>query len=542
MARTELPATAPARARVGLPIVPDGSRRHPHLLRLPPAADGSEPACNNGCEPCLTRAVDDVPDAVFGQHVVLRDREPTLRGDLAQVIFDLRRRGAASVALLTNGRMLVYARVARVLVDAGVDRFVVKLFGLDAGAHDAHTRVPGSFEQALRGIATVRELGGQALVTFPVLLAGTREECEATQARRVTLARELTGRDPVEMPEPEVLAHGGEYRYDLVLLKPETSGTRWQGAYFPMVHVNTGPACNIRCVYCNVHGGDDQRLFDRDYVQQMIDAAFAWCQRELPGLRPTLDFIGGEPTLHPDLPALVAYARKIGFPSVLICSNGVLLKKAGFLDKLAAAGLSGVRYSLHDHRAEMAGRLADIPGVGSRYPEVARLLLSRRDLVPHIFRLLLPQTLDALDEYMRWVGEHNHTGKRLQITLGMPSARGRMQSTRELYPPLSELRERVRSAIRIGESFGLDVIVHHAPACVHPEDTTRAMCLHVEALQVDALLGERRAFNTEGDAEYGAACDRCPARSAGCYGLPRAYFELDREGAEAWLTPVSLPE
>jgi hypothetical protein len=155
--------------------------------------------------------------------------------------------------------------------------------------------------------------------------------------------------------------------------------------------------------------------------------------------------------------------------------------------------------------------------------------------------LLLPQTLDALDDYVRWVGQHNKTGKRIQIMLGMPSARGRMRDAHELYPPLDGLRERVARAAQIAESFGIDMVVHHAPACVVRDDVARAVCLHVSPLQIDAMLNQSRAFNTEGEAVYGRACETCPAKSAGCYGLPRAYFELDAERAEAWLEPVILP-
>ncbi len=543
MAKTELPATAPARARIGLPVIPDGSRRHPLLLALPPSSDGQGATCNNGCEPCLSRAVGGAPPAsVVGQHVVLRDREATLRPELPRHVQELRRQGAASVALLTNGRLLLYPRVARALVTAGVSQFIVKLFGLEAASHDAHTRVPGSFEQALRGVEGARRLGAEVVVSFPLLPEGTGSERAAQRAAQAALARQLTEREPVELPEPEVLAHGGEYRYDLVALRERARVGRWQHSYFPMIHVNTGPACNIRCVYCNVHGGDDQRLFDEPYVQQMVDRALAWCRTELPGQRHTLDFIGGEPTLHPALPRLIGYAKAAGFPSVLICSNGVLLSKVRYLDELVASGLSGVRYSLHDHRAEVAGELSGMAAVGKRYPEVAELLLRRRDLEPHFYHLLLPQNVGALADFMQWLGERNHTGRRLEVMLGMPSARGRMQSTLELYPPLAELRERVEHAIEVGQRYDMDVVMHHAPACVVPRDTTRAVCLHVSAGQVDALTGERHAFNTEGDAQYGEACQRCAAKTRGCYGLPRAYFELDREAAEAWLQPVELPE
>lgn len=525
MARTERTATAPARMRVGLPIIPDGSERHPLLVTL-----GGDARCNNGCEPCVTHGASASED-VRGRHVVIRDREPTLDKALPKRIAALKAGGAIAVTLLTNGRMLVYPRLARAIVAAGATRIVVKIFGPEAAAHDAHTRVAGSFEQARAGIRTARAAGADVLVTFPL---------QRGDERMRDLARELTGHDPIEMPEPEVEAHGGEYRYDVVLVREGVTDPRWIEGMLPMVHVNTGPACNIRCVYCNVHGGDDQRLFDREYVDRMLVAALEWTRRELPGQRPTIDFIGGEPTLHPELPSFIARARELGFDSVLICTNGALLLRDGYLDRLSAAGLTGVRFSFHDHRSEMAGKLADVSGVGEKYVDVAKALLSRQDLRPHFFRILLRENLDALEDYLRWIAAHNRTGHALEVMFGMPSQRGRMESAHALFPSLTEVRDSVARAVELGSELGLDILLHHAPACLYPRDPSRAMCLHVEALQIEALANLRRAFNTEGDAQYGAACVTCPARGRGCHGLPRAYFEMDARAAERWLIPLAL--
>ena len=82
--------------------------------------------------------------------------------------------------------------------------------------------------------------------------------------------------------------------------------------------------------------------------------------------------------------------------------------------------------------------------------------------------------------------------------------------------------------------------MHHAPACLYPDDTTRAACTHVVTQQVDAVRGAITEQQFEGDTGYGAACAACPARDQGCAGLPRAYLDDDRAAAEAWLTPIAF--
>jgi MoaA/NifB/PqqE/SkfB family radical SAM enzyme len=525
-------ATGPARTRVGLPVIADGSSRHPLLIPLEGVGRGR---CNNGCEPCLTEAVEAPPGALRGRNVVVRHREPTLEPDLPRRLRALAGEGPASLALLTNGRTLSLPRVVPTLLRAGVTRLVVKLFGLDRATHDAHVRVPGAFDQTVAGIAAARAEGAHVLVTFP--LAPGR----ATGAHHA-LARALTGLDAIEHPEPEVESHANEFRYDVVRLRPDVRAPLWaEDNFFPMAHVHVGPFCNLRCTYCNVHGGDDPRLYDASYVEAILDAAARQVLEAHDGRgTPAVDFIGGEPTAHPELPRFVAYAKRLGFRKIYVCTNGTLLLRPGYLDHLVEAGLTGVRYSLHDHRADVAASLADVPGLGERYVEVARMLLARTDLHVHLYRIVLAETIDALPDFVRWVAAHDRTGRALDLTFGMPSMRGRLFENRHLYPPLEGLREKLGDAIALARSLGAEPLVHHAPACLVPDASERVACLHVETTQVSAPTGHAEVLSFEGDARYGRACERCDARTRGCHGLPAAYWDRDPEAAERWLVPLRL--
>jgi molybdenum cofactor biosynthesis enzyme MoaA len=122
--------------------------------------------CNNGCRGCLwTRRLDFLPFIglplsadVRGHGVRLAGREPLMRKDLAEVVRSIRAAGASGVEIETNGRGLAFAGVAGALRDAGVTRIAVKLFASEEAPWDAHTRVPGSYTQTLRGIAVTRRV------------------------------------------------------------------------------------------------------------------------------------------------------------------------------------------------------------------------------------------------------------------------------------------------------------------------------------------------------------------------------------------------
>ncbi len=514
MGRRETRATAPARLRKGLPVIADGSRALPFLITL-----DSDAACNNGCDPCLTQGTDNRA-SITGQHVVIRDREPTLHGDLPTRIAELKSREPATLTLLTNGRLLVYPKRARALKEAGLDRVIVKLFGSDSASHDAHTQVVGSFEQACAGIANARAVGLETHVTFPL----DRDDALATQ---------LTGLPAVVFPEPQVQAHAGEYRVDLVALREGADDlfARW---FFPMAHVQTGPRCNLRCVYCNVHGGDDPRLFEAPYIESLVELAAKQIDRSRG--RATLDFIGGEPTLHPDLPALIRHARSAGFDEVSICTNGVLLhKRPGLLDELVAAGLTMIRYSFHSHDTGQANALADVRGLDESYVQLAKRLLARTDIHTHFYRILLAETVDTLPNYLRFLSANNQTGKPIDLSLGMPSMRGRLFDNPDLVPDLDQVREAAREAIQLSAELGIELFLHHTPACLVPEAPERHSCLNVTTLQVESDSSEALSF--EGDARYVDACDGCGAKKRGCHGVPAAYFDAG-QAVDAWVQPI----
>lgn len=89
--------------------------------------------------------------------VLLAGGEPTLHRDLIRIIRHCRE-SCSDVRLFTNGLRLADSRFARSLVEAGVTRFEIALFGSTAGRHDAVTQTPGSFERTLSGIRQLLEL------------------------------------------------------------------------------------------------------------------------------------------------------------------------------------------------------------------------------------------------------------------------------------------------------------------------------------------------------------------------------------------------
>ncbi len=119
------------------------------------------------------------------------------------------------------------------------------------------------------------------------------------------------------------------------------------------VIVNLTYRCNNHCSFCAV--GNRARL----------DAAAANVRSVLErhrsqGMR-LVDFDGGEPTLHPELLALVAHARSLGYDRITVTTNGRRLSYAKFAGALAGSGATTILVSLHGPDADVHGRITSVP-------------------------------------------------------------------------------------------------------------------------------------------------------------------------------------
>jgi MoaA/NifB/PqqE/SkfB family radical SAM enzyme len=85
--------------------------------------------------------------------------EPTIRTDIARIISFARGLGFRTIMFATNGRMLSNKAFAKKILESGINEIVFSLHGHNAVLHDKLTRVPGSFDQLMRGMRNLRQQG-----------------------------------------------------------------------------------------------------------------------------------------------------------------------------------------------------------------------------------------------------------------------------------------------------------------------------------------------------------------------------------------------
>jgi len=108
--------------------------------------------------------------------------------------------------------------------------------------------------------------------------------------------------------------------------------------------------CNLRCRHCYINPAQHGRR------QVPLKTVTAWLKALVrPDGRANLILLGGEPTLHPDLAAIVTTARQMGYGSVTIDTNGWGIP--ALVDRLSPADVDAISFSLDGPTAEENDRL-----------------------------------------------------------------------------------------------------------------------------------------------------------------------------------------
>src|SRR6266404_4871090 len=103
-----------------------------------------------------------------------------------------------------------------------------------------------------------------------------------------------------------------------------------QKVYLPVIPITS--ACNLDCPICyTVNRNEGAHRLSREALQRTLDHLLA-DHAELD----IINFTGGEPTLHPELPEFLEMCRAAGIRRLTISTNGLKLLDEDYVRKLAA--------------------------------------------------------------------------------------------------------------------------------------------------------------------------------------------------------------
>jgi uncharacterized radical SAM superfamily Fe-S cluster-containing enzyme len=148
-----------------------------------------------------------------------------------------------------------------------------------------------------------------------------------------------------------------------------------QKVYLPVIPITS--ACNLDCPICyTLNKNDDAHRLSREDLQRILDHLLA-DHDELD----IVNFTGGEPTLHPELPEFLALCREAGIRRLTISTNGLKLRDEAYVKRLAALD-ARIVLSLDSFRPETDKALLGANTVKAKLEALA--LLEKHDVATTI--------------------------------------------------------------------------------------------------------------------------------------------------------------
>ena len=114
------------------------------------------------------------------------------------------------------------------------------------------------------------------------------------------------------------------------------------------LEIYPGYSCSRSCRFCFVSREDRIQYARHMPLRKLCETVYKAYQ----GGTRSLSVLGGEPTLYDNLLELLAFARRIGYLSTVLFSNGFRLSDKEYVKKLADVRVRAVHLNLPSHEAE----------------------------------------------------------------------------------------------------------------------------------------------------------------------------------------------
>lgn len=249
--------------------------------------------------------------------------------------------GSQRVLDAAVGKQLDLARIEAVAADArraGVPLLVHYMIGLPG---ETAEEINQTLEHAL---GLWDDHGAYPAVQFATPLPGTR----------LAAGRSLP---VVDDWGPHFQRGGGSLaQVDAVTLRRfmATFRSRLQASSGPQkLIMNVTYVCNNHCTFCAVGTRtqiDGHPTRQREHLAKYRQAGVHM-----------VDFDGGEPTMNPELIALIRHARALGYDRINVTTNGRLCAYPDFARRLVTSGLTTLLFSIHGATAKSHGREVGVP-------------------------------------------------------------------------------------------------------------------------------------------------------------------------------------
>ena len=270
--------------------------------------------------------------------------------------------------------------------------------------------------------------------------------------------------------------------------------------------------CNHFCGFCSnptspyTHDLESMRVLVDDFVDRGYFGVI---------------LTGGEPTLHPELPAICAYARERGL-HVRMITNGHRLAEPKFAAAMGEAGLQSVHISIYSTRPDVESVLrgGNTGTLERAYRAIENMAAAGVDV--HMNCVIAKQNADHLDESVaHFISEYPFI--RHYVWNCLDPSQGRAEVNQALFTPrLAEFEVSLQRALRLLAESGRTFRVEKVPLCYMTDfawASTQTRNIVKMEERIVHFLDEKQMVRVRHHGHfYGSACESCTLRPV-CGGL-----------------------
>lgn len=227
------------------------------------------------------------------------------------------------------------------------------------------------------------------------------------------------------------------------------------------IHLNF--TCDQKCFMC----------FNSDAFRKNRDSLdFEKVSRALFRMRKlgygAVSLVGGEPTLHPEIKSIIAFARKCGYRKTVVLSNGRRFSDESFTAGLKKAGLDSVCVSVHSHHPELHDEVTGVTGSFQK-AEAGLKNLVKFKMNPMITLVLNKKNCKEVPEFMNYF---LRLGVR-KFQISFLKYQGRLlekpEQAKKFLVSMTEALSGIDGIFEFAGKHGLrPPTIAHVPACMAP--------------------------------------------------------------------------
>ncbi len=219
--------------------------------------------------------------------------------------------------------------------------------------------------------------------------------------------------------------------------------------------------CNLKCVFCYAGSGctanptGSSKEMTTEQIKEVLWKIFHQAKT------PSVSFTGGEPTLIPELPALIRYAKELGMRVNLI-TNGTLITPA-LARTYAEHGLDSAQVSLEGVSADTHDRIVSLPGAYHKTLKAIEYLKAAR-ILTHTNTTITRTNLHECDKFPSFI-KTTLGNRKFSMNLMIPTGSGAIHDQFIVF--YQEIGDYVKQIIAASKQEGVEFMWYSpVPMCM----------------------------------------------------------------------------